>query len=228
MAGQNQDVDAEYGDIGIMLRVSPTDGRPRALMFTWAGQLGYAGMNEFGVAQFANSVYNFTWRPGLPHYPLKRVILEQRNVGQCVDLLRANRGCSAANVVLCDGEGGIADVEVRPEEGAVVFEDENPYQRIHGNHYQTEQFERFEDGTLPDSRPRVERFKALVKQSWGTITVDTLKSILSDHEGDPGAICRHGAAGIRSMCGYIAEPAKGLLHVRRGHGCTGSWHAYEV
>ncbi len=30
------------------------------------------------------------------------------------------------------------------------------------------------------------------------------------------------------ISGYIAEPSRGILHVRRGHGCNGSWTAYRV
>jgi hypothetical protein len=55
-----------------------------------------------------------------------------------------------------------------------------------------------------------------------------MKTILADHQGDPAAICRHGADNMISVSGYIAEPDKGLLHVRRGPGCTGTWTAYEV
>src|SRR5208283_2958993 len=47
MIGQNQDLEPEYSEVAIVLRVCPTDGRPRALMLTFAGQLGYFGMNEF-------------------------------------------------------------------------------------------------------------------------------------------------------------------------------------
>ena len=86
LAGQNQDLEPEYANVAILLKVRPNDGRPGALMFTFAGQLGYSGMNHFGVAHFANALYDFRWRPGLPHYPLKRVMLEQRNVPQCVEL----------------------------------------------------------------------------------------------------------------------------------------------
>src|SRR4029077_10297767 len=73
LAGQNQDLEPEYSDSAILLKVTPNDGRPRALMFTFAGQLGYSGMNQFGVATFTNALYNFRWNPGLPFYPLKRV-----------------------------------------------------------------------------------------------------------------------------------------------------------
>ena len=227
LAGQNQDLEPEYEDVAIVLRVRPDDGRPRAVIFTFAGQLGYAGMNQSGVSNFVNALYNYRWRPGLPFYPIRRVLLEQRSVGDCVRLLRTHRACSAANLVLADGGGRIADIECRPE-GVEIYSDTNPSVRLHTNHYVTKTFERFEDATLPDSVPRLQRVRQLVRQHWGRITVDTMKDILADHEGEPGAICRHGAVNMQSISGYIAEPSTGLLHVRRGHGCTGRWTAYRV
>jgi len=227
LAGQNQDLEPEYADVAILLRVKPDDGRPSALMFTFAGQLGYAGMNEYGLAHFANALYDFPWQPGLPHYPLKRVMLEKRTVAECVDLLAQHRACSAANVVLCDGQGQIADVEVRPE-GIARFHDDHPDRLAHANHYLTAAFAPYETNSLPDSCPRLERMRALIQEHWGQLDVETIKAILADHEGDPGGICRHGAANMHSVSGYIAEPAKRLFHVRRGHGCLGSWQTYEV
>ena len=227
LAGQNQDLEPEFADVAILLRVRPNDGRPRALMFTFAGQLGYAGMNEYGVSHFANALYGFKWRSGLPHYPLKRLILEQKTVQEAIGLLEKNRTCSAANIVLADGRGGIGDVEIRPEE-TVIYHDHHADRRLHTNHYLTSRFVRFEDDYLSDSRPRLERIRALVSQAWGKIDVGTMKDFLADHQGDPGGICRHGERGMHSISGYIAEPAKGILHVRRGHGCLGTWTAYQV
>ncbi|MBI1928302.1 hypothetical protein HYR99_29165 [Candidatus Poribacteria bacterium] len=227
LAGQNQDLEPEYADVAILLHVKPTDGRPRALIFTFAGQLGYSGMNQYGLAHFANALYDFQWRPGLPHYPLKRIMLEQRTIEDCVKLLTRHRTCSAANVVLCDGEGQIADVEVRPE-GVARFEDAHTDCRLHTNHYLTPQFTAHETNSLPDSCPRLARMRELIQENWGQITVETMKTILADHRGDPGSICRHGERNMHSISGYIAEPAKEVLHVRRGHGCLGTWQAYRV
>ena len=78
LAGQNQDLAPEFGDVGIVLHVKPNDGRPRAITFTFAGQLGYMGMNQHGVAHFANGLGDCQWRMGLPHYPLKRYLLERK------------------------------------------------------------------------------------------------------------------------------------------------------
>jgi isopenicillin-N N-acyltransferase-like protein len=227
LAGQNQDLQPEYSDVAILLHVKPDDGRPRALMFTFAGQLGYSGLNSAGVALFANALYNYEWRLGLPKYAMKRTILEQRTVADAVKLLERHRLCSANNLVLADRRGAIADIEIRPE-GVAPYTDSHPDGRVHTNHYATPEFAAHEAGTLPDSCPRLDRMKALIEREWGSVTVATLQDILADHDGEPGGICRHGASGYHSISGYIAEPAKGVLHVRRGHGCLGTWTSYTV
>jgi isopenicillin-N N-acyltransferase-like protein len=158
---------------------------------------------------------------------MKRVLLEQRTVQAGIDLLTRHRLCSANNLVLADGQGHLADVEERPE-GVAVFQDEHPHRRLHTNHYVSAEFEAFETNSLPDSCPRLDRLRALVQEYWGGITVDRMKTILSDHHNDPGGICRHGAGGLHTISGYIAEPAQGVLHVRRGHGCLGTWQTYVV
>jgi isopenicillin-N N-acyltransferase-like protein len=154
-------------------------------------------------------------------------MLEQRTVDECIGLLQRYRTCSAANVVVADGEGHIGDIEVRPE-GIALFEDTHPDMRLHTNHYLTSEYAAYETHSLPDSCPRIDRLRHLIREAWGDITVDVLKTFLADHEGDPGGICRHGDVRMHSISGYIAEPEQRLFHVRRGYGCLGSWETYEV
>lgn len=101
--------------------------------------------------------------------------------------------------MLCDGEGQVSDIEVRPE-GIARFQNEHANCCV----------------------------RVLIQENWGKITAEVMKRIFADHHGDSGGICRHGAENMHSISGYIAEPAKGVLHVRRGHGCLGTWQAYEV
>ena len=227
LAGQNQDLPPEFADVGIVLHLLPSDGRPRAITFTFAGQLGYMGMNHKGVAHFANGLSSPTWRHALPHYPLKRVLLEQGTLDQCLALVRAHPVSSAGNMAFCDGRGAVANVEIRPD-GIALPTGQFPGCCLHTNHYLDPEFAREEKQVWADSRQRLERLTALVRQQWGTLSVEKLKAVLADHLGDPGAICRHGAQNSHSIAGYIAEPEKNLFHVRRGHGCTGTWTAYEV
>ena len=139
LAGQNQDLPPEFADLGIVLHLKPDDGRPRAITFTFAGQLGYMGMNHLGVAHFANGLGNCPFRLALPLYPLKRVLLEKQNVDECIQMLRQHRLCSAGNMVFCDGQGHIADAEIRTE-GIALYPDEHPDRRLHTNHYLTPEF----------------------------------------------------------------------------------------
>ena len=227
LAGQNQDLESGYSDVAILLHVKPTDGRPRALMFTFAGQLGYSGLNEYGVAHFANALYGFRWQRGLPHYPLKRIMLEKTSTEECVKLLTENRTCSAANIIICDRKGKLADLEVMPEKISAPRFDSKDI-KLHTNHYLSKDFLRYEENTLPDSSNRLERMKFLVNQYSGTISVNTLKTILADHQEKETSICRHGGSNLHSISGYIAEPEKSILHVRKGYGCSGEWQEYEV
>ena len=227
LAGQNQDLDPDYEDVAMLLHLHPSDGRPRALIFTFAGQLGYSGMNQYGLAHFANALYDAPWQMGIPHYPIKRVVLEQDNLTDCLQIIKQNPTCSAGNMVFCFGNNQIADIEIRPD-GVAQFTDTHPDSILHANHYLTPEFAHHETNSLADSCPRLDRMRDLIQEHWGHIDVDTMKTLLSDHQGDPAAICRHGAENMISVSGYIAEPNKGLLHVRRGLGCTGNWTAYEV
>lgn len=227
LAGQNQDLEPECADIMILLRVAPNDGRPRALMVTFAGQLGYAGMNEWGLALFHNALYGVKTTDGLPRQPVKRLLLEQRNVTACITLLARWRLASAGNFVLCDQGGALASVEFRPD-GSARCQNEPAEMALHTNHYLASAFAGHETGAVPDSAARLARLQSLTGEAWGLLSTIRVKRILADHEGDPAGICRHGATGWHSIAGYIAEPARGRLHVRRGHGCLGQWHEYEV
>jgi isopenicillin-N N-acyltransferase-like protein len=158
---------------------------------------------------------------------MKRVILEQKTVKDVIALLQRHNASSAGNLVLADGQGEIADVEIRPE-GTAIYNDEHPDMRLHSNHYVAPEFAGFEDNTVPDSPARLCRMRTLVRNSWGKITVEVLKEILADHEGDPAGLCRHGATNWHTVFGYIAEPARRVLHLRRGHGCIGTWATYQV
>jgi isopenicillin-N N-acyltransferase-like protein len=183
-------------------------------------------MNEHGLALFNNVLFDYAWRLALPRQPLKRVLLEQRTVAECITLLERWRVCSAANAVLCDPRE-LADVEMRPE-GIALHHGEHTDACLHTNHYLTPQFAVYETHTVPDSPARLDRLTGLVGDARGRINAEMLKGWLADHAGDPGAICRHGANGWHTIAGYIAEPAKGLFHVRRGYGCAGTWKVYEV
>ena len=79
---------------------------------------------------------------GPPPLPAQAHAFEQRDVAACLQLVEKHHMCSAANMVFCDGDDDIADVEIRPE-GIALFEDDHADKRLHTNHYITERFAPF-------------------------------------------------------------------------------------
>jgi len=244
LIGQNSDMDPEYEQYGYMLRLVPSPregegGEPSAaiLMWTFGGQLGYHGLNAHGVAHFANALGGGPpWKFGLSHYPIKRMMLEQRTIGEVRLVLHHVPVCSNGNYVVCDGQGRIGDIELTPSGFAFV---ENERFLVHTNHFLCGKHAcaANHNVSVPDSFPRLERARQLVGEMFGHITVDDMKHVLADHAGFPTSICRHPHDGPDhpsvSARGYtaaslIAEPARGLIHVCRGNPCTGTFATCEL
>ncbi len=228
LMGQNQDQAPEMEALGIVLKVEPDDGPP-ALMATFGGLIGYPGLNGAGVAFFQNALSNGVWRHALPHYPLKRVLLEQPDVPACLGVFDRARLASCGNVVLGDRGGRVLDVEATPDGYAVLRPERDII--VHTNHFVSARFQPQEQllAHLPDSAARLARMRRLLDQAHGHITVETLKRCLRDHEGGAAAICRHEPdRPMKTITSIIAEPEHGRLHVARGNPCQADYATYSL
>jgi isopenicillin-N N-acyltransferase-like protein len=209
----------ELEEFAYVLRLVP-EGKPPVLLWTFGGMLGYHGLNAAGVAHFANSLGGGpAWRFALPHYPVKRLLLEQGTLADLLGVLRRVPVCSSGNYVLCDGAGRIADVELTPE-GFTVLEDEGEGFLAHTNHFVRAPHAAADNdaASVPDSFPRLAHTRALLAGRCGRLTVADLKEFLADHDGQPSSICRHAHGGPdhpsvsargRTVASLIAEPAEG-------------------
>jgi isopenicillin-N N-acyltransferase like protein len=231
LVGQNIDQTPEMEDLAVVLRVRPDDAPP-AVMVTFGGLVGYPGLNADGVCFVQNQLANGRWRPGLPHYPLKRVLLEQRTLAGCLAAFDRAELASSGNYVLADGTGALLDVEATPDGYATLPPDAGAV--IHTNHFRSPTFAPQERllQRLPDSATRYERARGLCARSGGTASLATLQAWLRDHAGGPTAICRHDANAadqpMQTIWSVIAEPGRGLLHVARGNPCQGEYVAYPA
>lgn len=238
LIGQTSDMDEQMRDFAYVLHLHPND-RPEVIMWTFGGMLGYHGLNEHGVAHFANSLGGGpAWRPGLSHYPLKRMMLEQRNVAEVRTLMRSYPVCSSGNYVLCDGEGSILDVELTIDGPSEITDDGEGF-IAHSNHFLCSPYACDENDavSLPDSFPRLSRITRLINQQKGSHDVDSMKTILADHDGHPVSICRHPHSGAgndilpnsgRTVAAIVAEPAQGKFHIASGNPCETQFFEYRL
>ncbi len=238
LIGQNSDLEPGLEALTYVLRLEPKD-KPAILMWTFGGQIGYHGLNAAGVAHFANSLGGGpAWRFALSHYPVKRMMLEQRSLDGIVQMLGRTPVCSSGNYVLCDGGGKIADIELTPAGFEMVAGDPAGF-LVHANHFLcgAHACAANHAASLRDSFSRQDRMAHLVGEKAGRLAVEDMKRFLADHDGFPTSLCRHPHEGPDhpsvSSRGYttgsiIAEPMRGKMHICRGNPCTGEYVTYAL
>jgi isopenicillin-N N-acyltransferase-like protein len=239
IVGQTSDNPPELMDFGYTLRVTPDDGRPAFVMWTFGGMLGYFGVNTHGVCHFANSLGGGPkWKFALAHYPLKRLIFEQTNLDEVQQLMRRFPVCSNGNYMLGDDSGAILDVEMTSD-GPFLLDNAGKDFLVHSNHYLCSEHacdENFEH-SLPDSFFRLDRMTELIREKAGSITVDDVKTMLADHGNYPTGVCRHPGEGTShvmldangcTVAAIIVEPMQGKLHVARGNACENEFVEHSV
>jgi isopenicillin-N N-acyltransferase-like protein len=227
LAGQNLDQNPLNRDLVIVLHVEPEQG-PSIIMCSFAGLVGYPGINSAGVSFFQNALSTSTWRAaGMPHYLLKRVLLEQADVRGCLAVASAAGVCSSTNYVLTDGSGRLVDIELTPEGMELVEADDNIV--VHANHFVSPALV-CKDAlrqSMPDSPERHSRLLGLLCDRRGQIQVRDLQIALADHANGPASVCRH-QPDVETIASIIAEPEDGRLHVSLGHPCTGSFATFQL
>lgn len=106
-------------------------GGTRSLVLSFAGLLGYLGVNSHGLAVGLNLVLGGRWRPGVPPYLAIRLLLDSaRDVGEAAALLRTLPLASSRSIMLCDPTEA-AYVEILGDEQRVV----RGAELVHTNHY---------------------------------------------------------------------------------------------
>ena len=228
LLGQNQDQMAGMEDFVVAVRVEPDRG-PRMIMASFGGLLGYPGFNSAGVGFLQNSLTNSVWRFALPHYPMKRRLLEQDSIAGCLKVMGGSEVGSCGNYVLVDRESAV-DVEMTPDGYATLPSDSGVV--AHANHFRDPQLSIDErrPSSLADSQSRNARISALLEARGGSLTAADLTVACADHDGSPTGICRHafGPDGVKTIYSVICEVDKGLMHLCLGNPCRAEYQTFSL
>jgi isopenicillin-N N-acyltransferase like protein len=164
----------------------------------------------------------------MPHYPLKRMMLECDRIDQVVQLFKTVPLASSGNYVVCDGYGAILDIEATPD-GPEFIKDAKAGFLAHTNHFVCSRYARKENfaQSWKDSFPRLDRMNALIQDGLGSLTVEDIKRFLSDHTGYPTSICRHDGDS-RTVASLISEPGQRRMHVAVGNPCENPYFTYSI
>lgn len=111
LIAQNMDSALYYDGFQMLLRVREPDSDVESLVFTVAGKLSLAGMNNHGVGICCNTVLQLDFNPrGLPEDFIVRKVLQQKNLGEVLAFMRSIPHASGQNYLLGDPQS-VTDLE---------------------------------------------------------------------------------------------------------------------
>ena len=195
--GQNWDYNP-YDSLLIM-RVKQ-ENKPDIIMNIEAGTIGQKGFNSAGIGIVQNYMQCETdsFQFGLPTLIKERGILNCRSLPECLKILTLWEGPNSANLVIAHRDGEAINAECAPSEVFFLYPDNGIL--VHTNHFLSPNLKIRDIGKnrVPDSIIRNFRASRLFQEKKGTIGVNTIKNILSDHFGYPQSICRHRIENLNS------------------------------
>lgn len=232
IAGQNADLPAPTRELGIVMKVRPDDGRPALLMLTPAGQISYIGINDRGMAAFANFINTGGWRAGFPRYLLSRTALEHDSIAAARARLAVIRRASSRNLILMERGGAAVDLELAVAREGVI----EPHNGViaHANHFVSPDMldeEQARGDRLANSCTRQARMAEMIDERRGSITLEDTMRFFRDRANAPDAICRHegdGPGDYMTFASVIARPSVGELYVAPGPPDRHEYKRYEL
>jgi len=229
ITGQNADLPGFYRDIGVVLEICSPD-LPKVLMFTPAGQISHIGINDRGLAVFANFLKSGGWQIGCPRYLYSRLVLTKDSTLEGARLVETVKRASSRNLMITDRQDQALDLEIAPDRIGRT----EPVQDIlvHTNHFIAVDMldaEERTDTLLMNSKIRLSRIRELLESNHGCIDVEVMKSILRDRACYPDAICRMPGdweGDTITIASVITQPARGEMWIAVGPPNEYKYHKY--
>lgn len=200
---QNMDTPTWYDGHQVLLKVIDPDTGIEALVFTVAGKISLAGMNNCGLAMTCNTLSQLDYDPrGLAEDFVVRGYLAQPNVQAGLEFLRTIPHASGQNYTVPGSDGSVLNLECsragvvswRPWAGADrVFHTNHPLASDDQAIYRAE-MDRLTPGrrarlTTTTSQGRLAELQRWVGDPEKPLTLDRIRAALSSSSGP---VCREG------------------------------------
>jgi isopenicillin-N N-acyltransferase-like protein len=236
LIGQTYDMPELHQNFNTVLRLRPSQG-PRQLVFTFAGIVGCAGMNEAGLALNINYLSPLDTGLGRLHSVIVRQVLASTSLADALAHPVVPPRAGGAHFLIADREGDIVSIETTAKRFAVRYpgDGETPANAIgHTNHYLSEylkQWEHIRAGSIGSSLARYTALRRFLREQGAQLTIESLKELTRNHTSYPRSICAHGTdaeqpgARGRTVSAMVQVPADGVLHITAGCACE---HEYRV
>lgn len=176
-----------------------------------------ASMNNHGLVQCINDIYQIN-QIGVPKNYVARAILEAKTLDEAEKIIKNTPKASGFNHVLAQAYE-IRNIEIAGNIIGLEKTINKPY--IHTNHYLTRELQNLEKFHTKSSEARYTRGLQLLANQ---MTIDNVRSILSDTENKTFPICRPD----ETIGSAIFTPHNKKSFFCYGHPCAGEYVEYEL
>jgi isopenicillin-N N-acyltransferase-like protein len=229
LVGQTYDMPEFHQDYLTVLRLKPAQG-PRQLVFTFAGIVGAAGLNEPGLAVNINYLSPLDVGLGRLHSVVVRQILAASQLADALTPAVLPPRAGGAHFMVADRGGNVLSIETTARRYWVAYPEGNGLG--HTNHYLAswlKEVEYIRAGSIGGSVARYTALRRYLKENSDRLTLESLMELTRNHTSYPRSICAHGAdfekPGTRSrtVSAMVQVPAEGVLHITAGCACENSY-----
>lgn len=232
LVAHNEDWLPEDEENAYLVHAAPDD-EPAFIALTYGGLLPNIGFNALGIAQCCDSVYPDDVRIGVPRIFVSRAVLGARQLSEAIRCVIMRWRAAGYNHLIADANGELYNIEVSAEHFATIYGMDGYL--AHTNNYLTRRMKQYEDGTedLIGSRIRINRALRLLRAE-PCHSLDTLKTILSDHVNRPNSICSHTDPHDdpldrqKTILSVIMDLTDRTLYACWGNPCEGTYYPYRL
>ena len=235
LAAHNEDFTPSHLAAVVLLHGKPK-GKPEFITTSYAGLFPSSGMNSAGISLTGNALEPNDVRIGVPKsFPVRKV-MEARRIGEALTWSLPPGRASSYNNICSDSNGEIYSMEGSATDCAWIYAHDGYI--VHTNHYLAEKMKRYELDTsssaLATSTVRYNRALRLIEDQLGSVTLDSMKSILSDHVNKPGSICRHPDPGLHpldiseTIFSVVFDLTRLDAHICKGKPCKGKYYRFSL
>jgi isopenicillin-N N-acyltransferase-like protein len=200
---------------------------PNVLTLTHPGHVGGSGINECGLAIVWNTLKASDIRVGVPSTFVIRKALQAKELAELIGNAIGSPRANGMNFMAADADAAV-DIELSASRYSVTYCDGV---LSHANHFEAAHLLAYESD-LPidaaDTLLRSGRMRLLLEESRGSIDLERLRTIMADHAGRPGSICRHDARGFTTLSSVIYSPLERKMWATNGNPCTEPFLEYTV
>jgi isopenicillin-N N-acyltransferase-like protein len=234
LVGQTYDLPEFHEDYLTLLRLRPAQG-PRQLVFTFAGLVGAAGLNEAGIGVNINYLSPSDVGLGRLHSVVVRQILAAAQLADALTPPVVPPRAGGAHFLVADRDGHVLSIETTAKRHWVFYPEGNALG--HTNHYLAgwlKEVEYIRSGSIGSSLARSAALCRFFQSHGDCLTLESLQELTRNHEAHPRSICAHGAAfepqgfRTRTVSAMVQVPAEQTIHITKGCACEGVYHAVSL